>query len=209
MRQTVLIINTVMTLFCYGRFFLPWQEKRKDLVRIHDRVHDALPLINTSPMINFLAYSSYIHYLYYMYQGQVDIELSCLYLTLLIYHRIAMIYVCPLLAPVRAYPLVDMTHQLVLRGVNTFQNDLFFSGHVACGIMLGLTIHDEPSASNWHYLCTGLQALCMLFSRVHYTIDILVAPYVSYGCFVLARFILNQFRFGAELIYLSGKLDIF
>jgi len=192
--QNIILLNTVLTLITYARYFLPWQEKRSCLVRLYDGVHECLPVINTTSIINLLVYFSYAHYLWYMlYWQTVNLSLFGLHFTFLIYNRILMLSLCPLLVPEKAQSLTDVTQKLILGDIPFFENDLFFSGHVSCGVMLGLTV-GNVSGAYVHYGLTLLQAICMLFSKVHYTIDILVAPYVSYGCFVLAQMALASLQ---------------
>jgi hypothetical protein len=183
----LVMVNMFCTLIFYARYVLPWNEKRKCLVRLYDGIHEFLPVLNTTPVINTLEYFCYIHYLLALFYWQtVNIYLTCLSFTLLIYARISMISVCPLLVPPNAKPLIDMSQKIILGNIPFFENDLFFSGHIAGIMTLGFTV-GYPEASYYYYWVAFFQGICMLFSKVHYTVDILVAPYVAFGSYTMAE----------------------
>jgi hypothetical protein len=188
-----LVINSLFTLFIYAQIVLPWQEKRTCLVRITDIVHDILPRYNTSWIINVLEYMYKCHFLcHLLYWQTIDVSVFCLAVTFLMYARIIMLCVCPFKVSEQAFPLIDYSQKLVLWSVPFFENDLFFSAHIAMTILCGLCLPTNYSCYRFYYfLSAGLQGICMLFSKVHYTIDILVAPYISYGSYQLARWILT------------------
>ena len=65
----------------------------------------------------------------------------------------------------------------------TLTKDLFFSGHTASLFLLYLAV---PKRVKWIFLfVTMLVAVGVLLQKVHYTVDVLVAPLISFGCYYL------------------------
>jgi hypothetical protein len=74
-------------------------------------------------------------------------------------------------------------------GGNVFTKDLFFSGHMATLTLLGL-VEERPWAKKIVFGCTLVAGVLIIIQRVHYTIDVLAAPVITYGIIKL----LNQFQ---------------
>lgn len=65
--------------------------------------------------------------------------------------------------------------------------DLFFSGHVATLFLLLLTArHRVPRAA--FLLATVVVGAGLIWQHVHYTIDVLTAPFIIFACY---RFVLT------------------
>jgi hypothetical protein len=175
------------TVVTYTRVFLPWSEYRRDLVKLYDPVHENTPVLNFVPLINTLEYTCLgTYFLQMMLYWSVDDFLFTSYCgMLLIWTRMLMLWMCPLAAPENNPELGDRFNRIFTgSAVPEFRNDLFFSGHVATLILLGLT------SQLWPYLfftSAFIIGVSMSLSRVHYTIDILVAPYVAYGSYKLIQ----------------------
>lgn len=103
--------------------------------------------------------------------------------------RMTMMYVTPLEAPHGFIPLVDPVIEFFGTG-STVNKDLFFSGHTSTLFLLFLT-----ASVRWlrafFLACTIVVATCVLIQHVHYTIDVLVAPFAAYGAYRLARLLLR------------------
>jgi len=64
----------------------------------------------------------------------------------------------------------------------------FFSGHTGLPFLMGLIFWDEKF---WRYLYLTLSVvfgIAVLFAHVHYTIDVLAAPYMAYGIFKMSQY---------------------
>jgi len=79
--------------------------------------------------------------------------------------------------------LVDPITSFLVYPDNTFAKDLFFSGHVSTLTVMVLV---EPNkVARWAKIAaTTVVGLFLVWQHVHYTIDLLVAPLVTYGVFV-------------------------
>jgi len=107
--------------------------------------------------------------------------------------RITMMYVMPLDAPGGLIPLKDPLVQLFGSG-RTPTKDLFFSGHTSTLFLLCLSVQSRKLKALF-LLCTVCVGVAVILQHVHYTVDVLVAPFVSYGAL---RFVQRLHR-GATL----------
>lgn len=62
-------------------------------------------------------------------------------------------------------------------------NDLFFSGHVAFPLMMAFLFWDSKHIRTIFILLSISSGVVTLLSKAHYTIDVLAAPFISYGVF--------------------------
>ncbi len=108
---------------------------------------------------------------------------------LVIVARIAAMYVVPLDPPAGMIRLKDPFVQLFDTGV-VLTRDLFFSGHVATLFLLFLTAHRRMLRAAF-LLATVLVGAGLIWQHVHYTIDVLIAPFITFACY---RFVLMAHR---------------
>lgn len=167
------------TLAFYGRCFLPWNETRSDLAKLSDIVIERFPLVHLFQTVHVTHNTSIVIFLFRLLTlySVTDWYLTAWLFTVCAQWRMVMMLVCP----IQAHPLlitsnVDPRHRLS----NPFVNDLFFSGHVSTTVIFALI------DTRWQTIYIGTAvflSVCMMLSRIHYTIDILVAPFVTYGCY--------------------------
>jgi hypothetical protein len=98
--------------------------------------------------------------------------------------RIAAMAVTPLEAPPGMIPLHDPLVRLFGPGT-LLTKDLFFSGHTSTLFLLALAVPGRRSRA-FFLLCTAAVAVCVLVQHVHYTVDVLVAPFFAWASFRLA-----------------------
>lgn len=114
----------------------------------------------------------------------VLLGLKC-YLILTVLRMVTM-YAFTLEPPVGIIPLHDPVVDVIAYGGNVFNKDLFFSGHVAT-LVLFVLIEERPLLKKVLIVNTVLVAGLILLQRVHYTVDVLAAPLISYGIMKLTR----------------------
>lgn len=88
-------------------------------------------------------------------------------------------YVLTLEAPEGIIPLHDPLVDVIAYGGNVFNKDLFFSGHVAT-LALFVWLEERPMFKSILLMNTILVAGLILLQRVHYTMDVLAAPFITY-----------------------------
>ena len=97
--------------------------------------------------------------------------------SVMVLFRMAVMAVTPLEAPPGMLPLRDPLVQVVGTG-EVLTRDLFFSGHTATLALLMFLAPGRPSR-RFFLACTALVAICVLLQHVHYTVDVLVAPFFA------------------------------
>ncbi|MEW6703025.1 MAG: phosphatase PAP2-related protein [Bacteroidota bacterium] len=112
--------------------------------------------------------------------------------TLIASMRIITIYFLPLNAPPLTIPLKDPFVELFGNG-ETFLHDLFFSGHTSTMFLLFLTTQNKRLKSIF-LICTILVASCVLIQHVHYTIDVIAAPFFAYTCYRISYLINSHIK---------------
>ena len=95
--------------------------------------------------------------------------------------RIAVMGVVPLEPPPGMIPLHDPLVRLFGPG-RLLTRDLFFSGHTATLFLLALAVPGRRSKALF-LLCTAAVGGCVLWQHVHYTVDVLVAPFFAYASY--------------------------
>lgn len=103
--------------------------------------------------------------------------------------RMTMMYVTPLAPPDGLIPLVDPVIEFFGTGA-TVNRDLFFSGHTSTLFLLFLTANIR-TLRVFFLACTVAVAACVLIQHVHYTVDVLVAPFAAFGAHRIARSIVG------------------
>lgn len=98
--------------------------------------------------------------------------------------RVAAMQLTPFEAPEGLLPLNDPLVRL-FGPAKLLTKDLFFSGHTSTLFLLALAV----TAPRWRALflaCTAAVGVCVLWQHVHYSIDVLAAPFFAYGSWKIA-----------------------
>jgi membrane-associated phospholipid phosphatase len=93
--------------------------------------------------------------------------------------RIAAMWVTPLEAPPGMIPLHDPLVRLFGPG-KLLTKDLFFSGHTSTLFLLFLAVPGRWSKGLFLF-CTAAVGISVLAQHVHYTVDVLAAPFFAYA----------------------------
>lgn len=101
--------------------------------------------------------------------------------------RLITIFLLPLNAPTTIIPLKDPFIEFFGDG-NTFLRDLFFSGHTATMFMFFLVTKNKKLKTIF-LITTILVAICVLIQHVHYTVDVMAAPFFAYTSYRLSLLI--------------------
>ncbi len=106
--------------------------------------------------------------------------------------RMLAMWLLPLEPPVDIIPLADPVAELVFGTSTPATRDLFFSGHTSTMLILSLA-----AVGRWRrvlfFAMTAAVATFVLVQRVHYTIDVVAAPFfVAPLYFILAPYYLRR-----------------
>jgi len=103
--------------------------------------------------------------------------------------RMVSMYLIPLDPPPLLIPLEDPFVQSVSTGVLT--RDLFFSGHTSTMFLLYLSCTSKKMKI-FFLISTILVGLLVLIQHVHYSIDVMAAPFYAYTCYKLSSFLTTK-----------------
>ena len=114
--------------------------------------------------------------------------------TILVLFRMLLMYSLPLESPHDIISLRDPFVELFGAG-KPLDKDYFFSGHTATMFMLFLLSYNTKM--KWVFLVGSiLVGLSVVIQHTHYTVDVLVAPFVAYASYRIAlhivKFALNR-----------------
>lgn len=143
------------------------------------RPHDVSTLIfillwSSAALMSFRAIQQPYTFLLFMW--------SYIFLTLT---RVVAISVHPLNAPAGLIPLVDPLSNMFYKG-GFITKDLFFSGHTSSLCLMFLCMR-RAGDKLFMILAALLLALLLLVQHVHYTIDVLAAPFFTFCCYTMGK----------------------
>jgi hypothetical protein len=110
--------------------------------------------------------------------------------SLIFFFRFCTIFFLPLDAPSTTISLTDPFVEF-FGGGETLHRDLFFSGHVATMFIFYLTSRNMILKKIF-LVNTFLIAAAVLIQHVHYTVDIIAAPFFTYTSYRMALFVNNK-----------------
>lgn len=181
-----LLITLAVLVFILNRFaeFVLYVESRQGAV-LNDPV---LALFNPIDVTYFtfgILYISLFTGLITLSRHPKSLILAMQAYSLLTLFRMAAMYAMPLDPPATMLPLADPLVELFGTG-KLLTRDLFFSGHTSIMFILFLTSKDKILRI---ILLIGTISigLLVLVQHVHYTIDVMAAPFFAWGAYSIIR----------------------
>lgn len=102
--------------------------------------------------------------------------------------------------------LQDPITAFFLNSVNVVTKDLFFSGHISA-MCLFLYFTDNKVWKTYLMIATPMLALLILWQHVHYTIDVVAAPFFAFICCKFIDVVNERWEFGLDNIQ-SEQLEL-
>jgi len=193
-RKTELIITVLflaVILFVFPNF-LAFVEGRQGVV-LADPILELFNPIDLTWLTFGLIYISLIVAIF-SFAAKPDILLLALQsYSLLVIFRMMVMYSAPLDAPERMILLNDPLVQFLGSG-EVLTKDLFFSGHTATLFLLFL-VSDKKRLKIIFLMSTVLVGIAVLLQHVHYTIDVLAAPFFAYSSYKIVTIINERITF--------------
>lgn len=161
-------------------------EKREGIV-LNDWLLNLIPVYNVSlPVFIFIWGAALLAIVRCVKKPQMLLILLWTYLLVSIC-RIFCIWMVPLNPPPHLIALVDPLTNFFY-GKQYVTKDLFFSGHTSSVFIIFLGLEKKADKIFILFSVVCIAAL-LLIQHVHYSIDILAAPLVSYLCYRVAKII--------------------
>lgn len=85
----------------------------------------------------------------------------------------------PLEPPVGIIPLTDPIIEKLFYGDQVLEKDLFFSGHTANIVLIGLLLGDKRRSKILFFIAC-IVGIMLMWQRVHYSFDVFAAPFFAY-----------------------------
>lgn len=158
--------------------FLTWVERRPGVV-LPDPVLALAPARDVTWLTFGLVYVGLLIALVLLFPYPRRLMAGAQAYAVMVLFRMGVMAVTPLEAPPGTIPLWDPLVQVLGTG-EVLTRDLFFSGHTATLALLTLLAPGRASR-RFFAVCTALVAVCVLWQHVHYTVDVLVAPFFAFA----------------------------
>ncbi len=181
-QASITILMQVIVLAVFSRF-LEFVEARPGVVP----GDPLLPLLEPRDVtwLTFtLIYAALIIALVPLVRHPRNLLLALQSYTVLVLFRMIGMYLLPLDPPPGMIALKDPFVEYFVGTGSVLTRDLFFSGHTSTMFLLFLTA--TSIRFRFIFLCaTALVGFCVLWQHVHYSVDVLAAPFFAYGSFRL------------------------
>ncbi len=176
--EAALTIGLLVAIMLSFARFAAWVELRPGVVLSDPLLRRFAPRDVTWPIFGAL-YGGIVLTVALLFKHPARLLAGCQAYGIMVLIRIAMMWAAPLDPPPDAIPLADPFVSF-FGPSQVLTRDLFFSGHTATCTMLALA---APYRWARRLLagCALTLASCVLWQHVHYTLDVLVAPFASYA----------------------------
>ena len=183
--RTIVGLICLLAILIFFPFFFGLIEARKGGIELTDPVLYSIPAIDLSIPIFLIIYSTTIFTFYKCWKDPsvfIIFLWSYIILSLL---RIIAITMLPLEPPSDLIILRDPITYLFY-GKEYVTRDLFFSGHTATQFLMFLCLKKKTERTIL-LVSTILIGIMVLLQHVHYTIDVLAAPLITYLAYWLTK----------------------
>ena len=178
----VSIIFLIVILIIFSRF-TQYVEMRKGVV-LSDPFLVLFSAIDFTQVIFSLIYGALIFAILLLITLPVEMMVLIQSYAVMVMLRMTMMYLLPLNPPTGMIVLKDPIVEAFGSG-RILLNDLFFSGHTATMSLLFLSV---PKKWKWFYFIgTILVGALILLQKVHYSVDVLVAPFICFTIYHLIK----------------------
>jgi hypothetical protein len=182
-----LIVGSVLIFTIIGilPYFFRHIEKRNGVV-LHDWVLEQIPPHNVSVAIFVFIWGMGILILYRaIYKPQIYVY-YCWSLIVVCLVRMLTISLVALNPPIGLIPLADPLTG-VFYGQAIITKDLFFSGHIATLTLIYLCL-EKKTDKILGLISIIIVACLLLVQHIHYTVDIIASPIITYTCYRLTKY---------------------
>jgi PAP2 superfamily C-terminal len=188
-RRQIIFGSVIMLLIVFMLpLFFNHIEKRKGTL-LNDWLLAQIPPHNVSVLIFAVIWGMILLILYRaIYHPSIYIN-YCWALILVSLARLTCISLVPLSPPQGLIPLTDPITG-IFYGESNITKDLFFSGHVATLTLIFLCL-EIKSDKIIAFFAIIVVAVLLEVQHIHYSIDILAAPVITYLCFLVTRYFLH------------------
>lgn len=179
LRLLFTIIGLVVTLVAYARF-LARVELRQGVAFI-DPVHAIMGPVDLTWPIFIMLYGALLITVTMLMRHPGALVMGLQAYTFQVATRMLMMWAMPLDPPPTMIALTDPIVSSVTSGGPPLTRDLFYSGHVAILVVASMVMPQRWARIALVVLAVAM-GVCVILQHVHYTVDVLVAPFVAMAC---------------------------
>lgn len=189
-RHQIIVGTIIMLMIVYVLpFFFKHIEKRQGVL-LNDWLLAHVPPHNVSVLIFAVIWGMILFILVRaIYHPSIYIN-YCWTLIFVSLARLSCISLVPLAPPVGLIPLTDPLTG-VFYGQALIIKDLFFSGHTATLTLILLCLEKRTDKLIAFFAIIAV-AVLLIVQHIHYTIDILAAPIITYICYRFTTYFLHK-----------------
>ncbi|TRZ52002.1 hypothetical protein D4R99_03520 [bacterium] len=190
------VVFLVAIVFSLSRFII-FVESRQGVV-LDDPLFHYFKAIELNIPIFTLVYGSLIACFIHLLRYPQRLLFALQTYTLLAIVRMFAMYVTPLEPPAGTIDLADPLVFVVGTGTK-ITKDLFFSGHTSTLFMLFLAAKSKKMKYLF-FINTVLVGAFVILQKAHYTIDVLAAVFISYGCYRIVTLVYAKYFSSGKII---------
>ena len=150
-----------------------------------------LPAVDWSVAIFVILYASLIHTIYASIRNPNAVVIALTTYCAVNLIRMGTMYSLILEPPPGMILLVDPIATFLVYPDSHFAKDLFFSGHVS-SMMAMVLVETNQKIKYLKIFGTVAVGVFLAWQHVHYTLDLVVAPFVTYGVFVVIQRVVER-----------------
>ncbi len=193
---TIVIFFATIHYSCY--FIAIWENREG--IQLNDFILNKIPPKQLSPFIFFIIHSSLVITLLLNTAQPKQLLKALQAYALVLAFRTISIYLLPLEEPTGLIYLQDPITGFFLNSGVVVKKDLFFSGHISA-ICLFYYYTENKAWKTYLSIAIPVLAILILWQHVHYTIDIIAAPFFTYlGCKLIDK-INETWKFGLDKLF--------
>ncbi len=190
------VIFAVVTHYC--TLYISVWETRKGTLLLDPLLHHITPRDFSIPIFCIL-HSAILLSAFFNLSTPKELLKGFQTYALLLIMRTAFIYFIPLEPPTGMIYLNDPVVGMFLNKVNIVTKDLFFSGHIS-SMCLFIYFSKIKFWKTYLKIVTPILAMLILWQHVHYTIDIIAAPFFAYICCRVIDVMNQRWEYGINKI---------
>jgi len=183
-KKVIIGFCLIVIILSFFPLFFQSIEKRDGIV-LHDWLLNQLPAYDVSLYVFIIIWVSGL-LIFVRFVQEPDLLLQAIWAyALLCIVRIISISMVPLAPPEKLLPIIDPISN-IFYGKKYITKDLFFSGHTATIFLIFLCLRKKADKV-LSLIGTIIVGILLLIQHVHYTIDVIAAPFFTYGVYLAAK----------------------
>jgi PAP2 superfamily C-terminal len=170
--------------------FLHWNEQRRGYI-FNDLFLNSFQPYNFSFLIGILTHGAIFISLFLLFDQPINVAYFLCAAILMIIFRSITLYLLPLEPPPFIIPLKDPVLEFTFYKGEVLLKDLFFSGHTA-NIILMAMLCEYKTLKRSMVLIAFMVGILLLIQHVHFTIDVVAAPFFAIIVYKISIFTVNK-----------------